>query len=92
MPKQVGGTVSVSVTPNPLPNATTSVAASGNVASNSSCRKDRTIRFRLENGTTVGPEVGTATSRSNGNYTATPLPSRRRSDRPASLCARPSMR
>lgn len=69
--KQVSGTVSVSVTPNPLPNATTSVAASGNVASNSSCRKDRTIRFYWVSGTTVGPEVGTATSRSNGNYTAT---------------------
>jgi hypothetical protein len=69
--KQVGGTVSVGVTPNPLPDTTLAVTASGNVASNSSCRKDRTLHFFWVNGATVGPEVGTATTRSNGSYTAT---------------------
>jgi hypothetical protein len=70
-PKQVGGTSSLSVTPNPLPNATTTVTASGNVASSSGCRKDRTVHFAYVNGTTVGPDLGvTATTGSNGDYTA----------------------
>jgi hypothetical protein len=69
--KQVGGTVSVNVTPNPLPDAVTTVTASGNVASNSSCRKGRTISFAWVNGSTVTPATGTATSGNNGDYTAT---------------------
>ncbi|MDX6606891.1 MAG: hypothetical protein QOD14_1431 [Solirubrobacterales bacterium] len=69
--KQVGGTVSVGVTPNPLPDTTTTVTASGGVASNSGCRKDRTLHFFWVNGSTVGPEVGTAMTTSNGSYTAT---------------------
>jgi hypothetical protein len=70
-PKQVGGTVSVNVTPNPLPNATTTVTASGNVGSNSGCRKDRTVHFFWVSGTTVGPEVGSAMTGPNGDFTAT---------------------
>jgi len=72
-PKQVGGTVSVTVTPTTVtPNDTsTTVAASGNVASNSSCRKDRTVHFNyVENGI-PGPEVGTAITGPNGDYAAT---------------------
>jgi hypothetical protein len=70
-PKQVGGTVTVSVTPTTVDATTTSLTTSGGVASNSGCKKDRTIHFAYVNGTTVGPEVGTATTRSNGKYTAT---------------------
>jgi hypothetical protein len=75
-PKQVGGTVSVNVTPTTVDATTTSVTATGGVSSNSGCKKDRTIHFAYVNGTTVGPEVGTTTTRSNGTYTATlPKPS-----------------
>jgi hypothetical protein len=72
-PKVVFGTVSVNVTPNPLPNATTTVTASGNLASNSGCRKDRDLTFVWVNTTTlvVTPATGTAITGSNGNYTAT---------------------
>jgi len=71
-PKQVGGAGSITVTPNPLPNTTTTATVSGNVASSSGCRKDRTIHFAWVNGTTVGPDLGVvATTRSNGDYTAT---------------------
>jgi hypothetical protein len=69
--KQVGGTVSVSVTPTTVEATTTSVTASGGVASNSSCKKGRTVHFAYVNGTTVGPEVGTTTTGSNGKYTVT---------------------
>jgi hypothetical protein len=69
--KQVGGTVSVSVTPTTVDATTSSVTASGGVASNSGCKKDRTLHFAYVNGTTVGPEVGTATTRSNGKYSVT---------------------
>jgi hypothetical protein len=69
--KQVGGTVSVNITPTTVDATTTSVTASGNVWSNSGCKKARTIHFSYVNGTTVGPEVGTATTLSNGSYTAT---------------------
>jgi len=70
-PKQVGGTVSIAVAPNPLPNATTTVTANGNVASNSSCRKDRTLHFYWVTNGVQGPEVATTTTRSNGDYAAT---------------------
>jgi hypothetical protein len=70
-PKQVGGTVAVNVTPTTVDATTTSVTASGGVASNSGCKKARTIHFAYVNGTTVGPEVGTATTGSNGKYTVT---------------------
>jgi hypothetical protein len=72
--KQVGGTVSVNVTPSTFTTGDTSVTTatvSGNVASNSSCRKARTVHFAYVNGTTVTPLVETAITRSNGDYTAT---------------------
>ena len=69
--KQVGGTVSVSVTPTTVDATTTNVTASGSVASNSSCKKGRTLHFAYVNGTTAGPEVGTTTTGSNGKYTVT---------------------
>ena len=69
--KQVGGTVSVSVTPTTVDATTTNVTASGSVTSNSSCKKGRTLHFAYVNGTTAGPEVGTTTTGSNGKYTVT---------------------
>jgi hypothetical protein len=68
--KQVFGTVSVSVTPNPVPDATTTVTASGNVFANSGCRKDRTVTFAYN---PAGPDLSaiTAVTGPNGDYTAT---------------------
>jgi hypothetical protein len=70
-PKQVGGTVSVNVTPTTVDATTTSVTASGGVSSNSGCKKNRTIHFAYVNGTTVGPVVGTTETGSNGKYSVT---------------------
>ena len=69
--KQVGGTITVEVTPTTVDATTSSVAASGRVSSNSSCKKGRTVHFAYVNGTTVGPEVGMTTTGSSGKYTAT---------------------
>jgi hypothetical protein len=72
--KQVGGTVTVSVTPSTFTtgdSTVTTATVSGNVASNSSCRKDRTVHFAYVNGATVTPLAETAVTRSNGNYTVT---------------------
>ena len=70
-PKQVSGTVSVLVSPNPVPFSTTTVTASGNVAASSSCRKDRTVHFQYVNSLTGAVEslATTAVTRSNGDYT-----------------------
>src|SRR6476619_3326814 len=46
-------------------------AVTGNVASNSGCRKDRDITFAWVNGAVVTPATGTAITGSNGDYTAT---------------------
>src|SRR4051794_21004672 len=70
--KEVFGTVSVSVTPNPVPDAITTVTASGNVASNSSCRKGRTVNLAYSSN--PGAVVGTAVTGPNGDYTATNIP------------------
>jgi hypothetical protein len=69
-PKLVGGAVGALVTPNPIPSTATTVTASGNVASNSSCRKDRTVGFAWVNGATVTPLAETAETGPNGNYSA----------------------
>jgi hypothetical protein len=70
-PKLVSGTVSVGVTPSPLPDATTTVSVSGNVASSSECRKDRTVHFSWVTNGVAGAEVGSAMTSSNGDFTAT---------------------
>ena len=70
--KQVSGTVTVAGTPNPVVSGAT-VTASGNVASNSNCRKfrDVTVQWSPASGSPV-----TVETRPNGNYTATlPAPS-----------------
>jgi hypothetical protein len=72
--KQVGGTVSVNITPTTSTTGETSVTTatvSGNVASNSGCKKDRTVHFAYVNGATVTPLAETATTKGNGAYTAT---------------------
>jgi hypothetical protein len=69
--KQVGGTVSVTASPTTIEATTTTVAASGSVASNSGCKKDRTVHFAYVNGATVTPLAETATTKGNGAYTAT---------------------
>lgn len=70
-PKIVGGSVTVGFSPSTITSTTSSVAASGNVAANSSCRKGRTVRFSYVNGATVTPLAVTAVTRPNGDYTAT---------------------
>ena len=71
-PKPVAGTVTVEVTPTTITPTTTAVTASGNVAANSSCRKDRTVHFAYVNTDTlvVTPLTETAVTGSNGDYTA----------------------
>lgn len=72
-PKIVTGFVTVGETPSPLPNTTASVAATGNVASNSSCRKGRTVRFAWVDGTTLAPistPPETTLTNPNGDYSA----------------------
>jgi hypothetical protein len=70
-PKLVSGTVSVGVTPIPVPDATTSVSVTGNVGASSGCRKDRTLHFSWVSNGVAGPEVGSAVTRSNGDFSAT---------------------
>jgi hypothetical protein len=68
-PKQVSGTVSVVATPSTITPTTTTVTATGNVKANSSCRKDRTVRFTYLSGNgAVTPLAETAETRSNGDY------------------------
>jgi hypothetical protein len=47
------------------------MTASGSVASNSGCKKDRIIHFAYVNGATVTPLAETAETKGNGSYTAT---------------------
>jgi hypothetical protein len=69
-PKQVAGTVSVVASPSTLGPADTTTTVVGNVKANSSCRKDRIVRFAYTGlgGTTQLAE--TAETRSNGDFTA----------------------
>jgi hypothetical protein len=76
-PKQVGGTVSVNVTPTTFTTGdatVTSASVSGVVSSNSNCKKDRTVSFQWVDGsgTAVAPAIAaTATTKGNGFYSAT---------------------
>jgi hypothetical protein len=69
-PKTHGGTVGL-VAPSPAVGAT-STTASGNVFSQASCRKNRTVHLTLTNadGSSAAPEV-VATTGPNGDYSAT---------------------
>ena len=74
-PKDVISTLTLVATPTTIEATTTSVALSGNVAANSSCRKNRTVSFSYT------PEGGTATpvgtpvvTGPNGDFSATLTP------------------
>lgn len=69
-PKQAPGAVSVLATPSTLGAADATVTVTGNLKSNSGCRKDRVVRFAYSGtgGTTQLPQ--TAETRSNGDFTA----------------------
>lgn len=69
--KQVSGTVTVAATPTTIEPTTTAVVVTGNVKANSSCRKNRTVRFSYMSGLgVVTPSAVTVETRSNGNFTA----------------------
>ena len=72
-PKLVSGTVSVSATPGTVDNTTaTGVTVTGNVKSNSGCRKNRTVRFSYLSGAGVStPSAVTVETGSNGDFAAT---------------------
>jgi hypothetical protein len=84
--KEVFGTVSVSVTPSTVSAAApTNLTVSGNVKSNSGCRKNRVVRFAYVVGAT-GPDISavTVTTGPNGDYTAS-LPQPTTGATPASV-------
>ena len=73
-PKDVASTVTLVATPTTIDAATTTVAVSGNVKANSSCRKNRTVRFSYTDAG-VTTDVGTAVTGPNGDYSvALPKP------------------
>ena len=74
--KQAPGTVSVAVSTTSTAPTTTALTASGNVQANSSCRKDRTVRFAFVNSATLAevPSAVTAVTGPNGDYTASLAP------------------
>jgi hypothetical protein len=69
-PKQAPGAVSVLATPSTLGAADATVTVTGNLKSNSGCRKDRVVRFAYvgTGGTTQLPM--TTETGSNGDFTA----------------------
>ena len=70
-PKLVAGQVVVGVSSSPLPDSTTTENVTGNVVSNSSCRKGRTVHFAWVVGGVQRPEIGSAVTGSNGDFNAT---------------------
>lgn len=70
-PKQVGGTVSATVTPNPLLDTTTTVTADGGVVSNSNCKKDRTVHFFWVVDGVQSAEIGSIVTTGSGKFTVT---------------------
>jgi hypothetical protein len=70
-PKNVGGTVTVVATPTTIELTTTTVAVSGNVQANSSCRKNRTVRFSYVDAAGTTALTETAVTGPNGSYSAT---------------------
>lgn len=70
-PKDVGGTVTVVPNPSVIEPATTTVEVEGTISTNSSCKKNRTVRFAYDDGTGPVALVETAVTKSNGKYEAT---------------------
>ena len=69
-PKLVRGAVSVGVSSSPLPDSTTTENVTGILATNSNCRKGRTVHFTWVSGGVAGPEVGSAITGTNGDFSA----------------------
>ncbi|MGH2922447.1 MAG: hypothetical protein ACRDKH_00255 [Solirubrobacterales bacterium] len=70
-PKEVTSTVTVTGSPSTVTAATGYVTAVGNVKANSSCRKDRTVRFIYSSGTGgMTPLAVTVETGSNGDFAA----------------------
>ena len=91
-PKQVAGTVSVVATPSTLGPADTTTTVAGNVKANSSCRKDRIVRFAYtgSGGTTQLAE--TAETALERRLHRRPSSAGRRRARRRSCCRRASIR
>ena len=70
-PKDVASTITVVASPTTIEAATTTVAVSGNVKANSSCRKNRTVRFSYTDATGTTALTETAVTGPNGDYSAT---------------------
>jgi hypothetical protein len=69
-PKQAAGSVSALATPSMLGTADATTTVTGNLKSNSGCRKDRIVRFSYT-GTGGTTQLGQTTeTRSNGDFTA----------------------
>ena len=69
-PKQVAGTLSVLATPSTLGTADAATTATGNLKSNSGCRKDRVVRFSYTGSAGTTQLAETAETRSNGDFSA----------------------
>jgi hypothetical protein len=71
-PKLVSGTVTVTASPTTVDETNTGVVVTGNVKANSSCRKDRIVRFSYTSGMgVVTPSAVAVETGPNGDYTAT---------------------
>jgi hypothetical protein len=69
-PKQAAGSVSVVATPSTLGAADTATTVTGNLMSNSGCRKDRLVRFAYTGTGGTTQLAQTTETRSNGDFTA----------------------
>ena len=70
-PKDVASTVTLVASPTTIEPTTTTVAVSGNVKANSSCRKNRTVSFSYDASGVITVLSETAVTKSNGNYSVT---------------------
>jgi hypothetical protein len=69
--KNAATTVTFTATPSTIEAATTTLAVSGNVKANSSCRKNRTVRFSYTDANGEAALTETAVTRPNGDFSAT---------------------
>lgn len=69
-PKQASGSLSVVATPSTLAAADATTTVTGNLMSNSGCRKDRLVRFAYTGTGGTTQLAQTTETRSNGDFTA----------------------
>ena len=69
-PKQAPGAVSALATPSTLSPADAAVTVTGNLKSNSGCRKDRVVRFAYSGSGGITQLPQTTDTRSNGDFSA----------------------